>query len=138
MSISNATPSVETVDNSFWPVGREAIRGSQRDFTKSSIGIGLFILSVPMIIEMFAESLFSVVDIFYVAHLGADSLAVVGRTESMMPLVYAVSFGLAIGATATVARRIGENDPEGAARTASQVIYFGLIVSAVMGVIGFV
>jgi putative MATE family efflux protein len=132
------TPSAEAADNSFWPVVKEAISGSQRDFTQGSLGIGLFILSVPMIIEMFAESLFAVVDIFWVAHLGAGAIAVVGLTESMMALVYAVAFGLAIGATATVARRIGEKDPEGAAKTATHVIYLGIIVSAAMGVLGIV
>ena len=138
MSISNLTPSPEAVDNSFWSVVREAVRGSERDFTQGSLSIGLFILSVPMIIEMFAESLFAVVDIFFVAHLGAGAVAVVGLTESMMALVYAVAFGLAIGATATVARRIGEKDPEGAAKTATHVIYLGVIVSVVMGVIGII
>ena len=97
------------------PVVREAVRGSQRDFTSAPLGIALFILSVPMIVEMFAESLFAIVDIFFVAHLGASAIAVVGLTESMMALVYAMAVGIAIGATATVARRIGEKDPEGAA-----------------------
>ena len=132
------TPSAEAVNNSFWPVVREAISGSQRDFTQGSLGVGLFILSVPMIIEMFAESLFAVVDIFWVAHLGAGAVAVVGLTESMMALVYAVAFGLAIGATATVARRVGEKDTEGAAKTATHVIYLGVIISVVMGIAGVV
>jgi putative MATE family efflux protein len=132
------TPSAEAVNNSFWPVVREAIGGSSRDFTTGSIGVGLFILSVPMIVEMFAESLFAVVDIFYVAHLGAAAVAVVGLTESMMALVYAVAFGLAIGATATVARRVGEKDPEGAAKTAAHVIYLGVIVSALLAIAGII
>lgn len=136
MENTRETPSAEAVDNSFWSVVREAVGGSQRDFTQGSLGVGLFILSVPMIIEMFAESLFAVVDIFWVAHLGASAIAVVGLTESMMALVYAVAFGLAIGATATVARRIGEKDEEGAAKTATHVIYLGVIVSVVMGILG--
>jgi len=122
--------------NNWWSVGREALRGSTRDLTTSPIGISLFILAVPMVFEMFAESLFAVVDIFFVAHLGAEAVAVVGLTESIMALVYAVAFGLAIGATATVARRIGEGDPDGAANSATHVIYLGVIVSLVMSLLG--
>jgi putative MATE family efflux protein len=130
--------SVEAVaseNNKFWPVVCESIRGSSRDFTTSPIGISLFILAVPMVVEMFAESLFAVVDVFFVGRLGADAVAVVGLTESMMALVYALAFGLAIGTTATVARRIGEKDPEGAAFTATHVIYLGIAVSLVMSVL---
>ncbi|PYS87085.1 MAG: MATE family efflux transporter [Acidobacteria bacterium] len=131
-------PSAEAEDNSFGSILREAVRGTQRDFTQGSLTAGLFILSVPMIIEMFAESLFAVVDIFWVAHLGAGAIAVVGLTESMMALVYAVAFGLAIGATATVARRVGEKDAEGAAKTATHVIYLGVFVSVVIGIVGII
>ena len=130
------TPSIEAVDNSFWSILREAVRGSSRDFTVEPIGRSLFLLSVPMILEMVMESLFAVVDIFFVAKLGAEAVAVVGLTESMMALIYAVAFGLAIGATATVARRIGEKDTEGAAKTATHVIYLGVIVSLAMSLIG--
>ncbi|MFL6375634.1 MAG: MATE family efflux transporter [Pyrinomonadaceae bacterium] len=134
--MDNALLMAATENNKFWSVVKEAIRGSRRDFTTSPIGISLFILSVPMIVEMFAESLFAIVDIFFVAHLGASAVAVVGLTESMMALVYAVAFGIAIGATATVARRIGEKDPKGAADSATHVIYMGVVVSLVMSVIG--
>jgi Na+-driven multidrug efflux pump len=82
-----------------------------------------------MVLEMLMESVFAVVDIFWVAHLGADAIATVGLTESMLTLMYAVAIGLGIGATATVARRIGEKNPEGAARAAVQAIAIGLIVS---------
>ncbi len=126
----------ETENNAFWHVLREAFYGTRRDLTTGSIGIAIFVLSVPMIIEMFAESLFALFDIFFVAHLGAHAVAIVGLTESMMALVYAVAFGLAIGATATVARRIGEKDKDGAARTATHVLYLGVIVSILMSVPG--
>jgi Na+-driven multidrug efflux pump len=82
------------------------------------------------------ESVFAVVDIFWVAHLGADAVATVGLTESMLTLIYAVAIGLGIGATATVARRIGEHNPDGAARAAVQAIVLGLIVSATFAAIG--
>src|SRR4051794_39092240 len=114
MSVNSESPLAETTDNSRRSILREAFAGSSRDFTQGSIGIALFVLSVPMIVEMFAESLFAIVDIFFVAHLGADAVAVVGLTESMMAVIYALAFGLAIGASAAVARRIGEKDPDGA------------------------
>ncbi|MBK8148737.1 MAG: MATE family efflux transporter [Acidobacteria bacterium] len=136
---SNSVNSVsETENNAFWPVVREAFSGSNRDLTKGSLAVAIFILSVPMIIEMFAESLFAIFDIFFVAHLGADAVAIVGLTESMMALVYAVAFGLAIGATATVARRIGEKDKDGAAKTATHVLYLGVIVSILMSIPGII
>jgi len=125
-------------DDSFWSVLKEAVRGSNRDFTEGSILAAIVILAVPMILEMAMESLFAIVDIFFVAKLGAEAVAIVGLTESVLALIYAVAIGLSIGATATVARRIGEKDPEGAARAATHVIYLGLLVSVVMGVIGVV
>ena len=126
------TPSSEAVTNSFGSILKEAIRGSSRDFTTGPIGLAIFLLAVPMIFEMSMESLFAIVDIFFVAKLGADSVAIVGLTESVMALVYAVAFGLAIGATATVARRTGEKDSAGAAKTAAHVIYLGVIVSLII------
>lgn len=136
MSFNSETPSAEAVDNSFWAVLREAVRGSNRDFTTGPIGLGIFLLAVPMILEMSMESLFAVVDIFFVAKLGADAVAIVGLTESVMALIYAVAFGFAISATATVARRTGEKDAAGAAKSAAHVIYCGVIVSLVISAIG--
>lgn len=138
MSLDSLDPSLKTVDNSFWAILREAFTGSRRDFTQGSIGLGIFLLAVPMILEMFGESLFAIVDIFFVGKLGADAVAIVGLTESMMALVYAVAFGLAIGATATVSRRIGEKDAEGAARSATHVVYLGAIVSTLMSALGLI
>ena len=132
------TTSEQTYDNSFWSILSEAVRGSSRDFTQGSIGLAIFLLAVPMILEMIMESLFAIVDIYFVAKLGADAVAVVGITEAMMAIVYAVAFGLAIGATATVARRIGEKDFENAAKTAAHVLYLGLIVSVVMSAVGII
>jgi putative MATE family efflux protein len=130
--------SVRTENDSFWRILREAVTGSQRDFTQGSIGLAIFLLAVPMILEMLMESIFAIVDIFFVAKLGADAIAVVGLTESIMALVYAVAIGLSIGATATVARRVGEKDDEGAAKSAAHVIYLGVIVSVVMSAIGII
>jgi putative MATE family efflux protein len=136
MSFDADMPSSGAVDNSLGAVVREAVRGSRRDFTVGPIGLAIFLLAVPMILEMSMESLFAVVDIFFVAKLGADAIAIVGLTESVMALIYAVAFGLAIGATATVARRTGEKDVAGAAASAAHVLYLGVIVSAVISVIG--
>jgi len=135
MSFDGHNPPVE-VDNSFRAVMREAFVGTTRDFTQGSILIGLIILAIPMILEMSMEALFAIVDTFFVAKLGAESIAVVGLTESVLALIYAVGVGLSIGATATVARRIGEKDADGAARTATHAVYLGIIVSLLMGAAG--
>lgn len=138
MSFDGQNPPVAAEDNSYWSILREAIRGSDRDFTQGPIGLGIFLLAVPMILEMSMESLFAIVDIFFVAKLGADAVAIVGLTESVMALIYAVAFGLAIGATAVVARRTGEKDAAGAAKSAAHVLYAGVIVSLIISAIGIV
>ena len=121
---------------SLWSAIRESLRGTHRDYTKGPIGRAIIMLAVPMVLEMCMESVFAVVDIFWVAHLGADAVATVGLTESMLTVMYAVAIGLGIGATAMVARRIGEKNPEGAARAAVQAIALGLIVSVVVAITG--
>lgn len=136
MSFEGNIPSSMTENNSFFSVLKEAFVGTSRDFTKGSIFAALIILAIPMILEMSMESLFAIVDTFFVSKLGAESIAVVGLTESVLALVYAVGVGLSIGATATVARRFGERDLDGAARTATHVVYLGVIVSIVMGLAG--
>ena len=135
-SSENSVP--QTENNSFWSILREAVSGSERDFTKGSIGLAIFLLAVPMILEMLMESVFALVDIYFVAHLGAESVAVVVLTESILALVYAIGIGLSIGATATVARRIGEKDEEGAARSAMHAIYLGFGVSVLMSIAGII
>jgi len=119
-----------------WSAVKDAIRGTHHDYTEGAIGRAIFLLAVPMVLETVMESVFAVVDVFFVSRLGADAVATVGLTESMMVLVYSLAMGLGIGATATVARRIGERDADGAAHAAAQAILLGLIVSAVLGVIG--
>ncbi|HYV65447.1 MAG TPA: MATE family efflux transporter [Myxococcales bacterium] len=115
---------------------REALRGTKQDYTDGPIGRSLVLLAVPMVLETVLESLFAVVDIFFVAHLGADAIATVGITESMESLVYAVAIGLGIGATAVVSRRTGEKDPEAAAHAAVQAIFLGVLVAVPFAVIG--
>ena len=124
---------------SVWSAIRESLAGAHgRDFTEGPIGRSIFILAVPMVLEMVMESIFAVVDVFVVAHLGAEAVATVGLTESMMTMLYALAMGLSIGAGAMVARRIGEKNPDEAAHTAAQVILFGAIVAAVLGALGVV
>jgi putative MATE family efflux protein len=122
---------------SLWDVVKDSLRGEQHhDYTSGPIGRAIVLLAVPMVLEMVLESVFAVVDIFWVSHLGADAVASVGLTESLLTLVYALAMGLGIGATALVARRIGEKDPEGAARGAAQALVLALIVSVTLGTIG--
>ena len=122
----------------YWALFLEAVRGSERDYTIGPVGPSLVMLSVPMVLEMAMESLFAVVDVFYVSRVSADAVATVGITESMLTIVYTVALGLGIGAMAVVARRVGEKDDEGAAQAAVQAIALGLIVALVVGVIGYV
>ncbi len=121
-----------------WATLRAAVTGSSdEDFTRGPIGRAVFLLSVPMVLEMAMESVFAVVDIFFVSRLGADAVAVVGITESILTLVYAVALGLSMATTAMVSRRIGEKRPEEAAVVAVQTIVLGLLVSAAIGIPGF-
>src|SRR6266704_3529009 len=117
---------------SLWKSIREAVRGSHQDFTTGSLNRAILLLAIPMVLEMVLESLFAVVDVFWVGRLGADAVATVGLTESLLSLVFAVGLGLSLSTTAMVARRIGEKDPEGAAVAGVQAIVIGLAASAVI------
>ena len=120
----------------YWSLFLEAVRGSDRDYTIGPVGPALVMLSVPMVLEMAMESLFAVIDVFFVSKVSADAVATVGVTESMLTIVYTVALGLGIGATAVVSRRIGEKDDEGAAQAAAQAIALGIIVSLAVGAAG--
>jgi putative MATE family efflux protein len=115
---------------------REAVGGTRQDFTEGSLGRAIMLLAVPMVLEMIMESLFGVVNVFFVARLGSDAVSAVGMTESVLTILYTVAMGLSIATTATVARRIGEKDPAGARASASQAIGAGVIVSIVAGTLG--
>ena len=117
---------------------RQALLGSSSiNYTEGSIARATFLLAVPMILEMSMESVFAIVDIFFVASLGAEAVATVGLTESVISLLYAIAIGLSMGITAMVARRIGENSPEAAAFVAGQGLWIGVIVSLIVGLTGF-
>jgi putative MATE family efflux protein len=115
---------------------RAALGGERHDYTEERLSRAIFLLAIPMVLEMVMESIFAVVDMFWVSHLGADAVAIVGITESMMTIIYAVAIGLSMAGAAVVARRVGEKDPDGAASAAVQVILLGVAVSLVLGVIG--
>ncbi|HYV03672.1 MAG TPA: MATE family efflux transporter, partial [Blastocatellia bacterium] len=119
-------------------VFREAVMGSEQDFTEGPIGRAIFLLAVPMILEMAMESLFGIINVFWVAHLGAEATATVGLTESLLTLIFAVAMGLSMATTATVARRIGEKDPAGASVAAAQSIILGILISVPIGIAGIV
>ncbi len=121
---------------SAWSTIREAIRGSHQDFTEGSIGRAVVLLAIPMVLEMVMESVFAVTDMFFVSRLGADSVAAVGLTESVLSLVYAIAMGLSVGVTAIVARRIGEKNHDAASRGAAQGILLGASIALVLGVLG--
>ena len=119
---------------------KEAIKGTEEDYTKGSIRRAIFMLSIPMILEMVMEALFSIVDIYFVGKIdgnATDAIAVVGITESVITLVYAVAIGLSMAATALVSRRIGEKNPDAAAVAAAQSIIFATAVSILLGVAGY-
>ncbi len=120
----------------FWATVRAAVRGERKDFTSGGLRRALFMLAVPMILEMVMESLFAVVDVFYVSRVGVNAVATVGLTESVMMLVYAVAIGLSMSATAFVARRTGEKNPAAASVCAVQALFLALIISIPVSLAG--
>lgn len=119
-----------------WKLFVEAIRGAPRDYTTGHVGQAIVLLAIPTVIEMGMESLFAVVDVYFVSRLGSDAVATVGLTESLLVIVYTVAAGLGIGTTAIVARRIGEGDEDGAAEAAVQAVILGLVMSVLVGALG--
>src|SRR5579862_4341105 len=128
----------EVPQPSLWESIREAIRGSHQDFTTGSLNRSILLLAIPMVLEMVLESLFAVVDVFWVGRLGANAVATVGLTESLLALVFAIGLGLSLSTTAMVARRIGEKDPEDAAIAGVQAIVLGLAISLAIGIPSFI
>ncbi|NNL77336.1 MAG: MATE family efflux transporter, partial [Desulfobacterales bacterium] len=115
---------------------RIAVSGKEQEFTSGSIRRAVFMLSIPMILEMLMESIFAVVDIFYVSRVSVNAVATIGLTESVLTLVYAIAIGLSMAATAVVARRVGEKDLKGANQAAVQAIILGVGVSLIVSLIG--
>jgi putative MATE family efflux protein len=139
-------PTLETTDSAaaiaparpLWSDLRDAVRGTGADYTKIPMRRAVFLLAVPMVLELVLESTFAVVDIFFVAKLGPSAVATVGLTESFLFLLYAVGMGLAMAVTAVIARRIGEGKREEAAVTAVQAIFVAVLVSVPFAIAGIV
>ncbi len=117
---------------------KDAILGKEQDFTSLSLKTAILILAIPMILEMMMESLFAVVDIFFVAKLGEHAIATVGLTESVVVLVYAVGFGISMAATALISRRFGEKQYSEAGSAAFQLLIVGGVISVILGVLGWI
>src|SRR5204863_507397 len=132
----STTEEIEQSSPGLWSTVRESLSGSHRDYTGGDISRAILLLAIPMVLELSLESVFAVVDVFFVSRLGAHAVATVGLTESMLTIIYAVAAGLSVGAMATVARRIGEKNTDGAARAAVQAVVLGLIVSVPTGIAG--
>jgi putative MATE family efflux protein len=122
--------------NSLWHELKDAIRGSEADYTEIKIGKAIFLLAVPMILELIMESTFAVVDIFFVGKLGPSAVATVGLTETYLFLLYSIGMGLSMAVTAIVARRIGEKEKEKAGVSAVQSIFLAILVSLPFTVAG--
>jgi putative MATE family efflux protein len=120
----------------FWQSVRESLRGSHQDFTTGPVGRAVLMLAVPMVLEMVMESIFAVTDVFFVSKLGADAVATVGLTESFLTIVYALAMGLGMGATAVVARRVGEKDTAGATRAGVQALLLAIVAGVLLGAVG--
>ncbi|HUP56083.1 MAG TPA: MATE family efflux transporter, partial [Bdellovibrionota bacterium] len=115
---------------------RRSLQGHAQDFTSGSISDAVILLAIPMILEISLESVFAVVDMFFVGRLGQNAIATVGLTESVVTIVYSIAIGLSTGATAIVARRIGEKNPEAAAGAAAQSLLLSAFVSVILGAVG--
>jgi len=136
--MSSPEQSVALPVPSFWKSIGEALRGSHQDYTAGNLNRAIILLAIPMVLEMVLESLFAVVDVFWVSRLGADAVATVGLTESLLMLVFAIGLGLSLSTTAMVARRIGEKDPKAAAVAGVQAIALGIAISLLVGIPSFI
>jgi putative MATE family efflux protein len=122
----------------FFSLIRQSLSSNEHDYTQGSLRTAILLLAVPMILELSLESVFALVDIFFVSKLGANAIATVGLTESSITIVYSVAIGLSTAATAIVARRVGEKNPDAAAHAGAQVMLLSFIITAVLSVAGIV
>jgi len=126
----------EKILKSFFRDVAEAVSGTEQDFTEGKLSRAILLLSIPAVLEMVMESIFVITDIFFVSKLGADAIATVGLTESMITIIYAIAIGLGTATTSMVSRRIGEKHPDSASKAAFQAIFTGLVVSLLIGIPG--
>ena len=123
---------------SIYSIIKEALRGEQQDYTSGSMRKAIILLAIPMILELALESVFAIVDTFVVGKLGADAIQTVGLTEATITIVYSIAIGLSTGATAMVARRIGEKNPDEAAHAGAQSLLISIVLTIVISILGFV
>jgi len=121
---------------SFFKDINEAVSGTEQDYTEGKLSRAILLLSIPSVLEMVMESVFVIVDIYFVSKLGANAVATVGITESMVTIIYAIAIGLGTATTSMVSRRIGEKNPDAASLTAFQAIVTGVVVSIIIGLPG--
>src|SRR5450631_2888637 len=126
----------QSLSKKLYEVFRMSLNGEQRDYTQGNLSKAIILLAIPMILEFGLESVFAVVDMFFVSKLGPHAIATVGLTESVISLVYSVAIGLSTAATAVVARRIGEKNPEGASHAGAQSLIIALLASLVLSIAG--
>src|SRR5687767_15332818 len=124
--MSQIIPSINKL-SLFWTLIKKSLRGDQYDYTQGSIRHAIILLAIPMILELSLESVFAVVDMFFVGKLGENAIATVGLTESVITIIYSIAIGLSTAATAIVARRIGEKNPEAAAHAGAQSLIVSMI-----------
>ncbi|HSF44477.1 MAG TPA: MATE family efflux transporter [Chitinophagaceae bacterium] len=124
--------------SSFYNVVRQSLRGEEHDYTTGSLRKAVILLAIPMMLEMSMESVFALVDIYFVSHLGKHATSTVGLTESVITIVYSLAIGISMAATAMVARRVGEKDPEAAARSGAQAITLSILITVIISVAGFI
>jgi putative MATE family efflux protein len=136
MAKSKTKPKPRQAPVPFWKLVWQSVKGKEMDFTQGSIKRAVWLLAVPMILELGLESVFAVVDMFFVGRLGENAIATVGLTESVITIVYSLGIGLSVAATAIVARRVGEKNPQAAAAAGMQAILVAVLVSAVLSVLG--
>ena len=122
----------------WWMLVKSSLRGDEYDYTRIPLNKAVILLAIPMMLETSIEALFAITDIFFVAKLGKDAVATVGITEAVITLLYAIGIGLSISVTALVARRIGEKEIQRAKTLAGQAILFGLALSIIIGISGFI
>lgn len=131
-------PTYNNKRSHFWALIKQSLKGGEHDYTKGSIRGAIVLLAIPMILELSLESVFAVVDMFFVGKLGANAIATVGLTESAITIVYSIAIGLSTAATAVVARRIGEKDPDGAAHAGMQSLLIALFVTVIVSIVGII
>jgi putative MATE family efflux protein len=135
----------ETVQNSgkiptILSIMKQSLKGEERDYTQGSIRLSVLLLAIPMVLEMIMESVFALVDLYFVGHLEKSSYAIqtVGLTESVLTIIYSIAIGISMAATAVVARRIGEKDPKAASKAGMQAILIAILINTIISIPGFI